>query len=158
MASMRGRAGQVVGQGFSGKKTQMGVKMSTAVKKVGCHNLKALIEEDKLIINDYEIIAELTTFIEKGQSFQAEDGCNDDLAMSLVIFAWLSTSDYFRELNDDDIRKRIYDDQREAIEEDMAPFGFMDDGLGDTVEVDANGDVWHADEYGERAYMWQYLS
>ena len=158
MASMRGRAGQVVGQGFSGKKTQMGVKMSTAVKKVGCHNLKALIEEDKLLINDYDIIAELTTFIEKGQTFQAEDGCNDDLAMSLVIFAWLSTSDYFKELHDDDIRKRIFEDQREAIEADMAPFGFMDDGLGSDVMVDADGEVWHTDEYGDRAYMWEYLS
>ena len=132
--------------------------MSTAVKKVGCHNLKALIEEHKLIIKDYDIISELTTFIEKGQTFQAEDGCNDDLAMSLVIFAWLSTSDYFKELHDDDIRKRIFEDQREAIEQDMAPFGFMDDGLGSDVIVDAEGEVWHTDEYGDRAYMWEYLS
>ena len=74
MAAMRGRAGQQLGQGFSGKKTQLGVKMSTAVKQVGCSNLKALIEEDKLIINDYDTIAELTTFIAKGQTFQAEEG------------------------------------------------------------------------------------
>ena len=95
MASMRGRSGQVVGQGFSGKKTQMGVKMSTAVKKVGCSNLKALIEEDKLIVSDYDIISELTTFIQKGQSFEAEEGCNDDLAlMCLVIFSWLALQDY----------------------------------------------------------------
>ena len=158
MASMRGRAGQIVGQGFSGKKTQMGVKMSTAVKKVGCHNLRALIEEDKLIVNDYDIISELTTFIEKGQTFQAEDGCNDDLAMCLVIFAWLALQPYFKEMHDDDVRQRIYEDQREAIEEDMAPFGFMDDGLGSDQFIDADGDVWHTDEYGDRAYMWEYLS
>ena len=156
MAAMRGRAGQVVGQGFSGQKTQMGVKMSTAVKKVGCSNLKALIEEDKLLITDYDIIAELTTFIEKGQSFQAEEGCNDDLAMCLVIFAWLSLQNYFREMNDNDVRQRIYDDQRENIEQDMAPFGFIDDGLSDTTFKDAQGDVWHTDEYGDRAYMWEY--
>ena len=90
MASMRGRAGQIVGQGFYGKKTQMGVKMSTVVKKVGCSNMKALIEEDKLLVSDYDIISELTTFIQKGQSFEAEDGCNDDLAMCLVIFSWLA--------------------------------------------------------------------
>ena len=90
MVAMRGRAGQQLGQGFSGKKTQLGVKMSTAVKQVGCSNLKALIEEDKLVIPDYDTIAELTTFIQKGQSFAAEDGCNDDLAMCLVIFAWMS--------------------------------------------------------------------
>ena len=70
MAAMRGRAGQQLGQGFSGKKTQLGVKMSTAVKQVGCSNLKALIEDDNLIIKDYDTIAELTTFIQKGNSFQ----------------------------------------------------------------------------------------
>ena len=156
MASMRGRSGQVVGQGFSGKKTQMGVKMSTAVKKVGCSNLKALIEEDKLIVSDYDIISELTTFIQKGQSFEAEEGCNDDLAMCLVIFSWLALQDYFREMNDTDVRQRIYDDQRENIEQDMAPFGFISDGLEEDTFKDADGDVWHTDEYGDRAYMWEY--
>ena len=106
MCSMRGRAGQIVGQGFSGKKTQLGVKMSKTVKKVGCLNLKTLIEEDKLIFKDYDIIAELTTFIQKHNSFEAEDGCNDDLAMCLVIYAWLVAQDYFKELTDQDIRKR----------------------------------------------------
>ena len=89
MASMRGRAGQVVGQGFSGKKTQLGVKMSKTVKKVGALNLKTIIESDKLIFSDYEILSELTTFIQKSNSFEAEEGCNDDLAMCLVIYAWL---------------------------------------------------------------------
>ena len=156
MASMRGRAGQVVGQGFSGNKVQMGVKMSTTVKSVGCSNLKALIEEDKLLLADYDIISELTTFIQKGKSFQAEEGCNDDLAMCLVIFGWLALQPYFREMNDNDVRQRIYEDQREAIEEDMAPFGFIDDHFAEDTFVDADGDVWHTDEYGDRAYMWEY--
>ena len=81
-------AGQQVGTGFSGKKTQMGVRMTAAVKKTGCSNLKALVEEDKLVTSDYDIIAELTTFVQKKQSWE-EDGCHDDLAMCLVIFAWL---------------------------------------------------------------------
>ena len=156
MAAMRGRAGQQLGQGFSGKKTQLGVKMSTAVKQVGCSNLKALIEEDKLIIPDYDTIAELTTFIVKGQSFAAEDGCNDDLAMCLVIFGWMAMQPYFKEMHDDDVRKRIYEDQREAIEEDMAPFGFMDDGLGEEYFADAQGDVWQVAEYGDTSYMWEW--
>ena len=92
MCSMRGRAGQIVGSGFSGKKTQMGVRMTQAVKKTGCSNLKALIEEDKLFTNDYDIIAELTTFVQKKQSWEAEDGCHDDLAMCLVIFRMVSRS------------------------------------------------------------------
>ena len=156
MCSMRGRAGQIVGQGFSGKKTQLGVKMSKTVKKVGCLNLKTLIEEDKLIFKDYDVIAELTTFIQKHNSFEAEDGCNDDLAMCLVIYAWLVQQDYFKELTDQDVRKRLYEEQKNQIEQDMAPFGFIEDGLDSTSFVDADGDRWHTDEYGDMSYMWDY--
>ena len=156
MCSMRGRAGQVVGQGFSGKKTQLGVKMSKTVKQIGSLNLKSLIESDKLLICDYDTIAELTTFIQTKNTFQAEEGCNDDLAMCLVIFAWLVAQDYFKEMTDDDIRKRLYDEQKNQIEQDMAPFGFMSDGLDDTSFVDGDGDRWNVDEYGDRSYMWEY--
>jgi hypothetical protein len=157
MCSMRGRAGQVVGQGFSGKKTQMGVKMSKTVKKIGALNLKTIIEEDKLIFNDYEIISELTTFVSKHNSFEAEDGCNDDLAMCLVIYAWLVAQDYFKELTDQDIRKRLYEEQKNQIEQDMAPFGFVSDGINDEGSfVDNNGDRWFTDEYGDMSYMWDY--
>ena len=156
MCAMRGRAGQIVGQGFSGTKTQMGVKMSKTVKKIGCSNLKTMIEDDKLIFNDYDIISELTTFIQKSNSFEAEEGCNDDLAMCLVIYAWLVAQDYFKELTDQDVRKRIYEDQRDQIEQDMAPFGFIMDGTEEESFVDADGDRWHVDEYGDRSYMWDY--
>ena len=156
MASMRGRAGQQLGQGFSGKKTQLGIKMSSATKQVGCSNLKALIEDDKLTIPDYDTIAELTTFIAKGSSFQAEDGCNDDLAMCLVIFSWMATQPYFKEMHDNDVRARIYEDQRDAIEQDMAPFGFVSDGMDDEYFADAQGDVWKVAEYGDKSYMWDY--
>jgi len=175
MCSMRGRAGQIVGQGFSGKKTQLGVKMSKTVKKVGSLNLKTLIEEDKLIFKDYEILSELTTFIQKHNSFEAEEGCNDDLAMCLVIYAWLVAQDYFKELTDQDVRKRLYEEQKNQIEQDMAPFGFIMDGLDDETFVDSDGDTWkidngsleldrlagtpgswNVDEYGDRSYMWDY--
>ena len=156
MVSMRGRAGQQLGQGFSGKKTQLGIKMSTAVKQVGCSNLKALIEDDKLLVEDYDTIAELTTFIQKGQSFQAEDGCNDDLAMCLVIFSWMAMQPYFKEMHDNDVRQRIYEDQRDQIEQDMAPFGFVSDGLEEDQFKDAQGDVWQVAEYGDKSYMWEY--
>ena len=156
MCSMRGRAGQIVGQGFSGKKTQLGVKMSKTVKKVGCSNLKTLIEDEKIIFNDYDIISELTTFIQKHNSFEAEEGCNDDLAMCLVIYAWLVQQDYFKELTDQDIRKRIYEDQRDQIEQDMSPFGFIVDGTEEESFVDGDGDRWYSDEYGDRSYMWEY--
>jgi len=156
MCSQRGRAGQVVGAGFSGKRSQLGVRTTQAVKKLGCSNLKTLLEDDKILIIDYDIISELTTFSQKHNSFEAEEGCNDDLAMCLVIFAWLVAQDYFKELTDNDIRKRLYEEQRNQIEQDMAPFGFIQDGLDETSFVDSSGDLWKVDEYGDRSYMWDY--
>jgi hypothetical protein len=173
MCSMRGRAGQLVGSGFSGKKSQLGVRMTASVKKLGCSNLKTLVEDDKLIINDYDIISELTTFIQKHNSFEAEEGCNDDLAMCLVIFSWLVAQPYFKEMTNNDVRKRIYEEQKNQIEQDMSPFGFIDDGLEESFTIDnETGDrwllanennrqevleVWNLDEYGDKSYMWDYL-
>jgi len=143
MASMRGRAGQIVGGGFSGGKAQLGVRTTKAVKKLGCSNLKQIIETDKLIITDYDLINEFSTFILKGQSFEAEEGHTDDLAMCCVIFAWLVEQTYFKELTDDDIRARMFLEQQHQLEQDMAPFGFIDDGLG------GDGPTM-VDEYGTR--------
>ena len=157
MCAMRGRAGQIVGQGFSGNKTQLGVKMSITVKKQGCANLKAIVEEDKLLFEDYDILSELTTFIQKKQSFEADEGYHDDLVMCMVLFAWLVMQDYFKEMTDQDVRRRIYEEQRNQIEQDMAPFGFIDDGLGDDTFMDANGDLWaYGDSQEEVNYMWNY--
>ena len=157
MCSMRGRSGQVVGAGFSGKKSQLGVRMTAAVKKLGCSNLKTMLEDDKILTCDYDIISELTTFAQKHNSFEAEEGCNDDLAMCLVIFAWLVAQDYFKEMTDNDIRKRLYEEQKNAIEQDMAPFGFIETGLEETSFIDKDGDRWNVDEYGDRSYMWDYM-
>ena len=142
MCAMRGRAGQIVGQGFSGNKTQLGVKMSITVKKQGCANLKAIIEEDKLLFNDFHIFQELTTFVQKKQAWEADEGYHDDLVMCLVLFAWLVMQEYFKEMTDQDVRRRIYEEQREQIEQDMAPFGFIDDGMGDDTFMDGDGDLW----------------
>jgi hypothetical protein len=159
MSSMRGRAGQILGQGFSGKKVQLGVKMSKTTKKVGCLNLKTLIEDNKITFTDFEIINELTTFVQKGNSFEAEDGRNDDLVMCLVMYSWLILQDYFKELTDQDIRKRIYEEQKNQVEQDMSPFGFIVDGVNnEDTFVDKDGDRWFTDEYGDKqsefSYMW----
>ena len=157
MCAMRGRAGQVVGQGFSGSKTQLGVKMSVTVKKIGCANLKAIIEEDKLLFNDFQIFQELTTFVQKKQAWEADEGYHDDLVMCMVLFAWLVMQEYFKEMTDQDIRRRIYEEQRNQIEQDMAPFGFIDDGMGDDTFTDADGNLWeYGDKQEEVGYMWNY--
>ena len=157
MCAMRGRAGQVVGQGFSGNKTQLGVKMSITVKKQGCANLKAIIEEDKLTFKDFDILRELTTFIQRKQCWEADDGYHDDLVMCLVLFSWLVMQEYFKEMTDQDVRRRIYEEQRDQIEQDMAPFGFVDDGLGEDTFLDENGDLWaYGDTQETAAYMWNF--
>jgi hypothetical protein len=144
MASMRGRAGQVLGGGFSGGKAQLGVRTTKAVKKIGCSNLKQMVEDDKLIVEDFDCINELSTFIVKGSSFEADSGCNDDLVACMFIFGWVTDQIYFKELTDNDIRERMYADQQHQLEQDMAPFGFVVDGLED----ENIGEI--VDEYGTR--------
>ena len=144
MASMRGRAGQILGSGFSGGKVQLGVRTTKAVKMLGCSNLKQLIETDKLIINDIQLIQEFSTFVKHGQSFQAEEGHTDDLAMCCVLFGWMTNQTYFKELTNVDIRERMFLEQQDQLEQDMAPFGFVDNGLDDPM-----GETI-IDEYGQR--------
>ena len=144
MASMRGRAGQILGGGFSGGRAQLGIRTTKAVKRIGCSNLKQLVEDNKLIIEDYDIINELSTFIIKGSSHQADEGCTDDLVACLFIFAWVTDQTYFKELTDMDIRKTMMAEQQDMLEQDMAPFGFVVTGLED----ENIGEV--VDEYGTR--------
>ena len=147
MASMRGRAGQVLGGGFSGGRAQLGVRTTKAVKRIGCSNLKQMVEDNKLIVEDLEIITELTTFIIKGQSFEADEGCNDDLVACLFMFAWATDQQYFKELSDQDIRATMMKEQQDMLDQDMAPFGFILDGLEDENignMVDDYGTKWSA--------------
>ena len=144
MASMRGRAGQVLGAGFSGGRAQLGVRTTKAVKKIGCSNLKQLIEDNKLIVEDYDCVNELSTFISKGSSYTADDGCNDDLVACMFMFGWATDQTYFKELTDNDIRMTMMREQQDALEQDMAPFGFILNGVDDPLddEVDEYGTRW----------------
>jgi hypothetical protein len=143
---MRGRAGQIMGGGFSGGKAQLGVRTTKAVKKIGCSNLKQMIEDNKMIVQDYDMINELSTFVVKGQSFQADEGCNDDLVACLFMFAWSIDQTYFKELTNMDMRERMLQENKDQIEQDMAPFGFIVDGLEDEnigEMVDEYGTKWN---------------
>ena len=145
MTTQRGRAGQILGAMFSGRGSSLGVRMTKQIKKIGCSNIKTLIESDKLLVNDFNIIGEMSTFVRRGSSWQAEDGCNDDLFMCCVIFGWLSNQPFFKELTNTNARQMLYEEQEKLIEQDMAPFGFIDDGTPDELksEVDEYGTVWH---------------
>lgn len=146
-----GRAGQKISAGF-GKSNQVGLRMTQPVKKLGCSNLKLYIEQDKLIVNDFNIIEELTTFVARKQSYEADEGKNDDLVMALVVFSWMVDQEYFKELHNIDIRKQLQKElalkkkkEQEQEEEDEMDlfFGYID-VAGDYEETfqDAEGDVW----------------
>lgn len=141
--SMQGRKGQVVNGGFGGKGGSLkGVKTSTAVKRIGCSILKNLIEDTKLVVEDFDTVDEFCSFVAKGDSFEAEENHNDDLVMTLVLFSWLTTQAYFKSITGSDIRKDLYEEQMKNLEEEMTPFGFVDDGSPESTFVDGRGTSW----------------
>ena len=145
-SQVKGRLGQIVSSGFGDGQSDLGIRTTKSLKRIGCSTLKQLIESDKILVPDFDVVVEMSTFIQRGQSFEAEDGGTDDLMMCLVFFAWLTDQQYFKDLTDDDIRKQLFDSQKEIIEADMAPFGFIDDGVhyGEDLNpfVDQDGDYW----------------
>ena len=140
--SWYGRHGQQLSGGVK-KDSSFGVRTTRAMKKLGCSNLKSLLEEDKLLIPDYDMISELTTFVSSGDSFSADDGAHDDLAMTLVLFAWLVDQQYFKDLNNQNIRDNLYQNQLQNIEDFTTPFGYINNGLNQKeFEVGSDGTVW----------------
>jgi len=135
------KKGQVVSGGFGGGKTQLGVQTDKRVKRIGCFTFKALVEEKKLLIMDADTISEISTFIQVRDSYAADDGYHDDLVMPLVLFSWLTTNSYFKELNNVNIREAMYQERIKQIEEDVIPFGFIQNGLEEEFVVNS-GDVW----------------
>jgi hypothetical protein len=133
---------QQLSAGFA-RGIQMGLKMSTQVKQVGCSNLKTLIEGDKLLINDFDTYSELTTFEQHKTSFAAAEGANDDMAMTLVIFAWATTQKYFREIVNHDIRKQIQLENMNQYDEEVLPAPIIETGLEHDYEI-IDGDLWEA--------------
>jgi len=131
---------QQISAGF-GRGVQMGVKMSPMVKRIGCYNLKTLIESNKLMTNDFDTISELSSFISDGSSWSAEEGKTDDLVMTMVLFSWLSTQKYFRDLVNHDLRKQLQLEKLNQIDDEMIPAPIIDDGL-DLPFILEGGDVW----------------
>ena len=145
---VKGKLGQQSTPGFT-KKIAYGLKTSTQTKNIGCSNLKTLIESDKLIINDEHTIDELMRFSADKKSFKAEEGSNDDLAMTLVHFGWLTSQRYFKENINSNIRAVLQQEQLNIMDESFVPFGIIDDGLEDRMEKDAHGELW----FKERGYL-----
>jgi hypothetical protein len=134
---------QYVSPGF-GKQSTLGVRTSKAVKRQGCLALKSLIEEQKFLLFDADCISELSTFVEKAGSFSADEGYHDDLAMCMVLFSWLTTNTFFKDLTNVDIRDNLYNSQMRMIENDLTPFGLVVNGLEEEGVV-LDGDYWMFD-------------
>jgi len=138
--------GQVVSGGFGGGKTQLGVITDKKIKRIGCSNFKSLVEGKMLLIKDADTISEISTFIQKKNSYAADEGYHDDLVMPLVLFSWLTTNPYFKDLTNINIRKELYEKRIQDIEEEMTPFGIISTGHEEETFTDASGQVWQKDE------------
>ena len=132
----KGRAGKCLVAGFGSVKIDKGIKTSIVTKNKGCSMLKILIEQNQLIIHDGRTIEELGRFVKKGKSWEAEDGCYDDLTMGLVNFSWASNQVLFKELTDINTMVRLREIDEERIEQEVAPFGFIDDGQPEPEIID----------------------
>ena len=141
MTEHGGRKGQRISSGFGGN-VYYGVRMTSNVKKIGMANLKTMIESDKLLIHDVDIITELSTFVQKRNSYEAEEGYNDDLVMCLIIFGWVSNQEYFKELTNSDIRKKLEKEREYEIMESTLPPGFVVNGEEEESFTDSEGTVW----------------
>jgi hypothetical protein len=143
---VKGKQGQMSTPGFT-RKIAYGLRQSSQTKNIGCANIKALIESDKLIINDSDTIMELMTFSADKNTFKAEEGNTDDLAMTLVNFGWLTSQRYFKENVNNDIRQVLQQEQMNLMDQDIVPFGAINNGIDDPFDDnrDANGDLWVED-------------
>jgi hypothetical protein len=133
--TIKGKKGQRA-TGFGVGRVQYGVKMSNQIKKTGCLVLKEMVEGDKIILTDFDVISELSTFVSEKASYGASEGYNDDLVSCLVLFCWLSTQSYFRDLVNTDIRRKLMEEKIRKMEEDLLPFGFSSSEL-DSMDQDA---------------------
>jgi hypothetical protein len=118
------------------KNFTLGVRTTKSVKAVGCQTFKDLLENQKVLIQDGDTILEITNFIQKNNSFKADDGYHDDLVMCCVLFSWLSQSPIFKTLFDKDLRKELVKQKIQDLEDDMLPFGFSDNGINATLGED----------------------
>ena len=156
VTSVRGRKGQTLDGGFGSAQSQLGVRTTKAVKRLGCSIIKSMVEEDKIVVEDFDTIEEMVSFVAKANSYEAEKGHHDDLMMTLVLFGWLATQSYFKDLTNFDLRKNLFQEKIQKMEDELTPFGFIDDGvsLENGPEIDSNGDVWYTSENRDTDFKW----
>jgi hypothetical protein len=127
-----------------GNRSNRGIRTTKSVKRLGCSIMKGLIESQKLLVEDFDTISELSTFIAKGGSFEAEEGSHDDLVMCLVLFSWMTNQTFFADLTNTNLKERLYQEQMRQIEEESLPMPLAGHVDVDGREFDfvSNGAVW----------------
>jgi hypothetical protein len=128
-----------------GNKSYRGIRTTKSVKRLGCSIMKNIVESQKIIIQDFDLIAELSTFISRGTSFEAEEGSHDDLVMCLVLFSWMTNQQFFSELTNTDVKAKMHQEQMRQIEEEQLPTflaGHIDIDEGQKGFVE-NGVFWN---------------
>ena len=116
------------------KSNSVGVEITRKTKRLGCSAIKDILEENKLTIHDENTILEISTFVAKGMSYQASDGNHDDLMMNLVMFGYFVTTQFFSDMTDINLKQMMFEQKMKEIEDDMVPFGFIDDG-SDAIDL-----------------------
>jgi hypothetical protein len=127
------------------KADALGVNMNKKIKRIGCSHMKDLIEQHKLHIIDADTILELSTFVATGASYEASDGNHDDLVMNFVMMGWFATTPFFTDMADVDVKALMFAERARQIEDDLVPFGIIDDGMHDleiNEPVFGMGDAW----------------
>ena len=104
-----------------GNKSYRGIRTTKSVKRLGCSLMKNLIEGQKLIIQDFDTISELSTFVARGTSYESAEGSHDDLVMTLVLFSWMTNQQFFADLTNTDVRAKLHEEQMKQIEEEQLP-------------------------------------
>ena len=149
----RGQGGQHITAGFGRTSgIQNGVMTSAQVKRIGCDAFKTLVEENKLLINDVDVISEISTFIQVKNSYAADEGYYDDLVMTLVLFGWVTSSAYFKDLTSPDFRRKIFNARMEDISNSLTPYMGYDDGQNTSSKLltDSAGNDWYYDNMQEK--------
>lgn len=146
MTVNNGRTGKLLTSGFGTKEKDFGIRTTKPVKAAGCAILKLLIEQNKLMINDKFTLKELQTFSRKNNTYQAETGSHDDLVMGLVLFAWMTDQQYFKDLTDINTMKLLREKSEDQMMEELLPFGFINDGMDeiydDEIKTVSSIDRW----------------
>ena len=136
------------------KANAIGIEINRKTKRLGCSAIKDILENKRLTINDDSTILEISTFEAKGQSYEASDGNHDDLMMNLVLFGYFVSTQYFSDMTDINLKQMMFEQKMQEIENDVVPFGFIDDGSAAIQQIENQEDPWRVKVDETERFVW----